>query len=155
MCVVWLTPVIMVKNHSLSVDQFGLFFLYFLLASHQLLGVEIRINSFVPRTVKGALAVPNPHQLMQGFSLKPDGLPWATHAGFKPYHLKYKDCVSGVASLISLTQHDPSLLDKGADSVSASRARLESRAGSDSKKELELELKTKPNSEQSQIERGI
>ncbi|GBP51515.1 hypothetical protein EVAR_44491_1 [Eumeta japonica] len=34
----------MVKNHALSIDQFRLFFLYFLLESHQLLAVEIRVN---------------------------------------------------------------------------------------------------------------
>ncbi|GBP89144.1 hypothetical protein EVAR_89461_1 [Eumeta japonica] len=36
----------MVKNHPLFIDQFQPFFLYFLLKSHQLLVVEIRIDSF-------------------------------------------------------------------------------------------------------------
>ncbi|GBP31547.1 Nitric oxide synthase [Eumeta japonica] len=37
-----------VKNHTLSVDRFRPFFLYFLLESHQLLAVEIRVDSFFP-----------------------------------------------------------------------------------------------------------
>ncbi|GBP15142.1 hypothetical protein EVAR_11439_1 [Eumeta japonica] len=36
----------MVKNHILSVAQFRPFLLYFLLQSHQLLAVEIRIDGF-------------------------------------------------------------------------------------------------------------
>ncbi|GBP43517.1 hypothetical protein EVAR_30474_1 [Eumeta japonica] len=36
----------MVKNHTLFDDQFRLFFLYFLLESHQLLAEEIRIEGF-------------------------------------------------------------------------------------------------------------